>query len=108
MNDYRDDHLNYWSDVWVAAKLGEAGITLDQFLHEPQRYIGDDNSPDQFRPLLPRQRAIAEQLERQAERGVEHLPRRNGAIIEPLHHKVFPRGASPFFMPRAKSEEPQS
>lgn len=50
-----------------------------------------DDVKDDFLPLLPAQQAVADRIEADAERGVDQLPRRNGQIVEPLHHNAHPR-----------------
>lgn len=48
-----------------------------------------------WRELLARWQGEAEQLEGE----VAHLPRRNGAYVEPLHHHRYPRNGAAKFIP---------
>ncbi|HKJ94927.1 MAG TPA: hypothetical protein VKA32_04795 [Gammaproteobacteria bacterium] len=51
------------------------------------------------------QLAELEEIEAEAERGLEGCPRRGGAIVEPLRHHTWPRSGDPksnFTMRRAK------
>lgn len=93
-NVYSDAYINHYADIWLARKLKQRGISLAQFLANPSHY------DDEFLPLLDAQQKVADRLAADdavaahAERGTENLPRRNGAIVEPLHHHAHPRSAS--------------
>ncbi|HEU4603438.1 MAG TPA: hypothetical protein VFS24_15800 [Steroidobacteraceae bacterium] len=115
---YPDEYIEYFADRYVAGGWVYQGVTLMQFLALPYRYISSDTTSQ---PLLGSQLRVRNQLiklerrarkaqtqrdgepldlvwlTRQAERGVEHLPRRNGAPFEPLHHHAHPRSTTADF-----------
>lgn len=103
MKTYRDEYLKHYADRYVAMHLRGHGITLEQYLADPARY--EDLALEPF-PLLPAQREIQERLDAEAARveaEVAHLPRRNGAVVEVLHHHRHPkRSPLAFFARRAK------
>jgi hypothetical protein len=108
---YSDEYLDYWADRFVSGFWLYRGVTLMQYLANPQTY----ERREQPLPLLGRQRRVQGRLlelearvkrERElrdgepldltsltwrAERGLETFSRRNGAIFEPLHHHAHPR-----------------
>lgn len=98
MNTYSDEYLNYYADRYVAMHLKGHGISLEQYLHDPARYEHLALAPF---PLLPAQQAVRDRLDAEAaevgavtarmEAEVAHLPRRNGAAVEPLRHHRYPR-----------------
>lgn len=93
MKTYSDEYLDHYADRYVAMHLKGHGITLDQFLANPARY--EHLALEPF-PLMPEQKAVRDRLDAQAEAvrveaEVAHLPRRNGAVVEPLHHHRHPR-----------------
>ncbi|WP_445157374.1 hypothetical protein [Halomonas sp. E14] len=93
MTTYPDEYLEYYADRYVALYLKGHGVTLDQYLYDPARYEPLAEAP---LPLLPEQQAVQARLDAEAERveaEVAHLPRRNGAVVEPLHHHRHPRSA---------------
>lgn len=103
MKTYSDEYLEHYADRYVALHLRGHGITLEQYLVEPARY--EHLALEPF-PLLPEQQAVKEQLDAEAARveaEVAHLPRRNGAVVEVLHHHRHPkRSPLAFFARRAK------
>ncbi|SFT74252.1 hypothetical protein [Halomonas saccharevitans] len=75
--------------LWAEQDTGLAMDTTPSVRVEPHR--SDDHQD--WRELVARWRAEADA----AERPVAHLPRRNGAAIEPLRHHRHPRnGAADF------------
>ncbi|HEU4601546.1 MAG TPA: hypothetical protein VFS24_06245 [Steroidobacteraceae bacterium] len=110
---YPDEYIEYFADRYVAGGWVYRGVTLMQFLARPFRYINNNDAPPQ--PLLGAQVRVRNRLiklertarkrqtlrdgepldlawlTRQAERGLEHLPRRNGAPFEVMHHHAHPR-----------------
>lgn len=96
---WNEDYLEIQADRFVALGLARFGITLEQHLRHPERYV--DLRSD-FEPLLPAQRAVRDRLdasrrprsgrtelvEREAEASVAELPLRevDGAPIEKLRH----------------------
>ncbi|HYW03584.1 MAG TPA: hypothetical protein VFA86_06530 [Gammaproteobacteria bacterium] len=94
---YSDEYLEHYAERFLRDRLGAHGVTLVQYLADPARY---EHLTERHEPLLPRQRLVQRQVYEaemaQAERGVETLPRRNGAIVEPLHHRRFPVANSMF------------
>lgn len=54
-------------------------------------------------PRLSRElRAAHDELVLKAIRGVEPLPRRNGALVQPMHHHSYPRNRRSKFTPEEK------
>lgn len=105
MNIYSDEYLNYQADRFAAGRLDLHGVTLDQFLTAPALYEYLMLMPF---PLLKEQQAVKERIEQaeaaRVEAPVAHLPRRNGAIVEPLHHhRHHRRRASAMFPKGGKS-----
>lgn len=106
MTTYSDEYLEHHADRFVALRLDLHGLSLEQYLAAPERYEHLAHEPF---PLLPAQRAVAErvyaqELAEEAERQTADLPRRNGAVVEPLHHHRHPkRGPSANFTRRAKA-----
>lgn len=94
---YSDEYIEYWADRYVEIGYARRGITLLEFLADPQRY--EDTHRTGALSLLRRQRAVRnrvleEELQAlRAERGLEDLPRRDGRIVEPLHHHRHPRNS---------------
>lgn len=100
MKTYRTEYLEHYADRYVALHLRGHGITLDQYLAAPARYEHLALEP---LPLLPVQREIQERLDIEAakvEAEVAHLPQRNGAVVEPLHHHRHPRRGTVAMFPR--------
>lgn len=58
---YPDEYLEYWADRYVARGYFYRGVTLMQFLANPQRYENDERYADPL-PLLGRQRRIQSRL----------------------------------------------
>lgn len=103
MKTYSDEYLEHYADRYVAMHLKGHGVSLEQYLAEPARY--EHLTLEPF-PLLPEQRAVQARLDAEAakaEAEVAHLPRRNGAVVEPLHHHRHPkRSPLAMFARRAK------
>lgn len=66
---FSDEYLEYWGAVYVAARLREQGIPFQEFLEVLQECLKtvELRSPPLclaggFRPLLPRQRRLAQAL----------------------------------------------
>lgn len=94
MTTYRDEYLEHYADRYVALYLKGHGVTLEQYLADPSRY---DRLADEPLPLLPAQQRVQARLDAEAYRlaaEVDHLPQRNGAVIEPLHHHRHSRAVS--------------
>lgn len=109
---YSDEHIERCGDEFEARQLALRGITFAQYVADPQRYA---DAALEMLPLLGRQRRVqrrVEALENEAlavqayrygepldltvhaqrvERGLEDFPRREGRIVEPLHHHRHPR-----------------
>jgi|SRR5690625_4593432 len=102
MSLYSDEYLEYYADRFVERRLHSHGLTLEMYLSAPERYEHLAHQPE---PLLVKQLAVAERLE-QSERiaaAVEHLPRRNGTVMEPLkHHRNPKRNRSSRFIKKAE------
>jgi len=89
MSTYSDEYIEHHADEFVAMRLDRRGLTLDQYLDNPARYADLVLEPE---PLLEAQAEIQARLDAEhgrplVEREVEGLPCRNGALVEPLHHK---------------------
>ncbi|WP_435100797.1 hypothetical protein [Arhodomonas sp. AD133] len=104
---YSDEYLDHYADRYCELWLHLHGISLLQYLAAPEacervaRKWSDHPEPCPS-SILPQEITRAEQaLEREAERGLEHCPRRGGAIVEPLHHHRYPR-RRPLFARRVK------
>jgi hypothetical protein len=87
---YSDEYLEFYADQFVVYRLDKHGITLMQYLSAPADYEHLWFKPF---PLLPKQQDAMNRYEmeeearcKKVEASVEHLPRRNGAIVERLHH----------------------
>ncbi|MEX0745291.1 MAG: hypothetical protein WD118_06780 [Phycisphaeraceae bacterium] len=93
MTIYSDEYLERMGDRYVALHLRGHGVTMVQYLSDPERYEALALEP---MPLLPAQKAVQARLDAEAglapaEAEVAHLPQRNGAVVEPLHHHRHPR-----------------
>lgn len=98
MTVYPTAYLEYHADQFVNARLDLHGLTLTQYLADPERY---EHLLTQPFPLLPRQDAMRTRLYRQeieaeaaqvaAEKQLEDLQCRNGALVEPLQHHRYPK-----------------
>jgi hypothetical protein len=54
-------------------------------------------------PRLSRDaRSTLDEMALKALRGVEGLPRRNGALVQPMHHHAYPRNKRSRFIPEDK------
>ena len=65
----KPDEKEYWTEVFEACRLGERGERLEDFLRDPWTVLcrhGQESAPEclanGFRPLLPRQVAVARKL----------------------------------------------
>lgn len=58
---YPDEYLEFWADRYVKRGYFYRGVTLMQFLANPQRYEHDDRYADPL-PLLGRQRRVQSRL----------------------------------------------
>lgn len=82
MKLYSPTYLQRHGDDYVANRISKHGVTLQQYLADPDRYA---HLALAHEPLLDRQRAVQEALD--AEQSVEDLPRCNGAPIEKLRSR---------------------
>ena len=57
---HTDEHLNYWSDVWVNENLRDEGILLESFLRFPHDLLEavQRKRARQFKELLPQQKRV--------------------------------------------------
>jgi hypothetical protein len=103
MKTYSDEYLEHYADRYVAMHLRGHGVSLEQYLADPTRY--EHLALEPF-PLLPEQQAAQQRLDAEmarVEAEVAHLPRRNGAVVEPLHHHRHPkRSALAMFVGRVR------
>lgn len=123
MRTYTDEYLNHWADVFVARGL-DGYMRLDEFLAAPRLHLARI-AQRMYRPLLPAQRRVADEIDShearlqrilrgthsiddelaleasvRAARAIDHCPRRDGRAIEPLHHHRWHRPRTSFFRPR--------
>ena len=102
MTMYPTAYLEHHADVFAAHMLHKHGLTLTQYLADPDRYQQLLNRPF---PLLPAQtrvrtRFIAEEIQQERaqviEQELDNLPRNNVRPFEPMRHHRFPkrRGAA--------------
>jgi hypothetical protein len=124
MQTYSDAHLEHYADRFIALRLARHGINLVQYLANIDRFERLALEPEPLLPAqqaaalklwqqqdtgLDAPSATASQEEWQdwrelvagwreettaQERALAHLPRRNGAIVEPLAHHRYPRSAA--------------
>lgn len=87
---YSDEYLDYYADQFMNHRLDKHGVSLTQYLSAPEEFEHLKLKPF---PLLPAQREAVNRFEeaeakriKQVEAPVAHLPRRNGAIVETMHH----------------------
>ncbi len=110
---YSDAYLEYWGEIFTKNRLYQRrGIPFGVFLVSPADYLQIDvEADDDLLPLLEGQQAVAQRqadamLEDhqalRAEAEVQHLPCRNGARVEPLHHHRFPRTPATNFETRRR------
>ncbi len=83
---FSDEYLEYWSTVFVAARLLEQGIPFPAFLEDPRGFlkaVSPQSAPlgmaSGYRPLLPRQRRVAQALWR---RGKSEADESGGTTLE--------------------------
>lgn len=106
MKLYCPHYIDHFGDRFIALDLRRYGLTFEQYLDDPQRtervYLHAEP-----RPLLAAQREVQARLDADAARAemhqaeaeledrleaeLSHLPRRNGACVEPLHHHRLPK-----------------
>lgn len=75
-----DGEMYFWIQIWNANNLGNRGILLGPFLQNPDgilralifRSAWPDRGDEEFYPLLPAQRAVAERLRRQEQAEAEN------------------------------------
>ncbi|PHS48781.1 MAG: hypothetical protein COB05_04540 [Marinobacter sp.] len=112
---YPTAYLEHHADVFAANLLHKHGLTLDQYLADPDRYQHLLSAPF---PLMPAQTKVrvrlmqAEALEDQAEelaQELDNLPRNNVRPFEPLRHQRHPkrRGIASCFR-RSRRPQPQT
>lgn len=63
---YTDEHLNHYADRYVSHGIKDCGVTLVQYLADPQRYAPLES-------LLPRQRVAAGKAMREMAEPVEQV-----------------------------------
>ena len=90
---YGDEYLNHYAERYRALNLRLHGITLLQYLATPTACelvakLWASRPEPCPAAILPQQISEAEM---RLTRGLEHCPRRDGAIVEPLHHHRLPR-----------------
>ena len=109
-----DHRLETLSAIYINNKLKDRGITLEQFLANPDYIISAAffgtamPLPEdcEYYPLLEDQLEVQRRLDREAELEMigeeeehelyHHLPRdiiienRNGCFIQPMHHRDYP------------------
>lgn len=88
------ERIDYWGDVFVQRGYARY-TTFAKFMTAPEKWaqrLEDD------RPLLPEQVDVQQRVDaldsldetigilEKMERELDHLPRRNGAVVEPLKH----------------------
>jgi len=98
---YSDAYLNHYADRFVELRLARHGLSLDQYLANPRRYEPLALEPED---LLPQQQEVAQRLSEaelaKLERPLEDMPRRNGAIVEPLHRRRHHKHSTAAFFSR--------
>lgn len=74
---YTDEHLDYWGEVFSACRLHELGVTFSSFIASPWEMLalhGQESAPEcltqGYRPLLPRQAAIARRIREEEARTI--------------------------------------
>ena len=98
---YSDEYLNYYADRYVAGRLHAHGVSLDDYLADPDRYAALAWEPES---LLPAQLAVAARLAvqwgladavRLAASLEADLPDAarlaDSGLVEPLHHHRMPQ-----------------
>ena len=97
MTMHRTAYLERYADIYAENMLYKHGVSLDQYLADPDRY---DHLLNASFPLMPAQTKVRVQLIREdalqqrAEEIAEQLdglPRNNVRPFEPLHHKRHPK-----------------
>lgn len=90
---FSDEWIEYWAEQYRLHDIGRHGIRFELFVQIPHRILAALEARGHA-PLLPAQRQVQARLDgralqAEAERGLEHCPRRGGAIVEPLHHQSW-------------------
>ena len=116
---YSDEYLSHYCARYIALDLRRAGVGLEQYLERPAAYEAAaaecpeptvipqrvDVIERHLRAEAQAARGLAELgidnavlacIQAEAESGVEHLPRRHGTIVEPLHHRRWPTTCAMF------------
>ena len=90
---YSNEYLEHWGTVYVAARLLEQGMPFQEFLEDPRgclEAVGLQSAPlciaSGYRPLLPRQRQVAQALWRRWEPQTDGSGR---AIPEPNENRAL-------------------
>lgn len=107
MSMYHPNYISHYGERFIRLGLSAHGVTFEQYLAAPERY--EIKYEEKCRPLLPAQRAVQARLDAisfevdRAESELDALPQRNGAAIEPLHHKkLFKRSRKSDFTRRLR------
>ncbi len=93
---YQDTYIEYWSEIFVSARIIEFGITFERFLKDPWKHLvscGQESAPEAIaegmQPLLPAQAEVARRIREseqralmstESDKGVSH----RGNIVVPL------------------------
>lgn len=104
MSLYNVHYLEHYADRFIELGLRRYGLTLEQYLPAPQ-LIENLYLHTEPRPLLAKQQRVQQRLDADdnyqeqhihtaLEAELDHLPRRNGVAIEPLHHKRHSKHSS--------------
>lgn len=90
---YSDAYIEDRAEEFCALSLADQGVSLLQFLADPERYR---RAAGLFRPLLPEQRTVQQRLDAEADAAEAEALRacpdaecRGGAYIKPLHHHSY-------------------
>lgn len=92
---YSDEHIEYWGAIYLGNRLMDYGILFETFLRYPQQ-IMQAMEGREFRPLLPRQVAVRQRIDRNSQPVRERkadmqVQLRSDHMIEPLHHRIWPK-----------------
>jgi hypothetical protein len=61
MSMYHPNYISHYAERFIRLGLQSHGVTFEQYLAAPARY--EIKYEDQFRPLLPAQRAVQARLD---------------------------------------------
>jgi hypothetical protein len=97
---YSDEQIDHYGERFIKNNIALLGVTLFQYLADPQRYDNIAKARDS-RPLLGRQlrvqkRVLDDELAGRVElveQDVADLPRRNGTVVQPMLHFKKKRNA---------------